>query len=149
MYYFKMSQMRQMKKTPARLKKERIKRQRAEIAAALDAGIKTRRKLEDATGINQNQQNDVFKADPVLYARYRLGLSNMLETAADNVQEIISDPDHPQHYQASVYVLKNYKNELDKTLEPKGSEEIEIEVDAKKLNKPTIIRFSRPAQDKD
>jgi len=96
------------------------------VIAALDEGKMTRSDICEATGMKMYELNSFFSDDRETFAKYKIRRKTLTDIAADNIVDIINDPKHPKHYDASKYVLQNYKSDLDGILE---SEDTEIVID--------------------
>jgi len=114
-----------MKFNQRRENKDNIKK----IIAALDADITTVTKISKATNITRAKIHKIFREDRSLHAKYIVARRTIVDQAADNIADIVSDKEHPSHYAASKYVLQTYKSDLDEHLDAKGEEEITAEVD--------------------
>lgn len=95
------------------------------IKAAIESDNSTYEKIAKATGISTYKIKEYFVKDRDLYALYKVRRRMLVELAADNIQAIVEDKYHPQHFSASKYVLQNYKSDLDSVLDLKD-EEIEL-----------------------
>lgn len=113
------------------------------VLTALEEGITTRKAICTATGLKAHELSNLFTEDRDLYAKYVVRRKTITDLAADNIVDILNDPGHPQHFQASKYVLQTYKSDLDDTLESQDSENISVEIDSKGEINPVIIKFSR------
>ncbi len=117
-----------MKRTAAE-KKKWLEDSAVLVRKALEDGYTTKGKIAKVTGIKIHLLNKLFNEDRELWAEYTIHRRTLVDLAADNIADIISDPDHKDHYQASKYVLSQYKSDLDKTLEEKDSEEVGFDVE--------------------
>lgn len=115
------------------------------VEAALEQGHFTRRQICKATDLKKTDLINLFATNRDLYAKYRVMKKSLADTAADNLQEIINDPNHPHHFQASKFVLQNYKSELDDELEAIGGE-LQVEIPqtqgGESTASPILIKFS-------
>ena len=113
------------------------------ILTALDKGFTTKGKISASTGLKITELNKIFEEDRELWAEYTMYRRTLVDLAADNIADIISDPTHKDHYQASKYVLSTYKSDLDKTLEEKGDEgEVAFEGSGERSTRVTF-RFKK------
>lgn len=87
------------------------------VKTALESGHSTRLAICKATGLTMVQLKNLFQEDREIYAEYVVYRKTIADIAADNIVTIINDPQHPQHFQASKYVLQNFKSDLDEVLE--------------------------------
>ena len=106
-------------KQAAQLRKERMAKWSLLVETAIDLGQTTKTELAESAGIKLWELADLFKFNPVLYAKYCIRRRTLVDTASDNLEMILKDPTHPQHFQASKYVLEKYKSDLDTNLEAK------------------------------
>jgi hypothetical protein len=112
--------------------------------AALNEGKLTRREICKATGLTIFDLNNLFKNDRELFAAYTVRKKLIADMAADNIMEIVNDPSHPQHFQASKFILTKYKSEFEDILESVDSQEIAVEVAGTgEAAPPVIIRFGK------
>ena len=116
------------------------------VEAALSAGHYTRKAICKATALKIGDLNNLFAVNRDLYAKYAVMRKSLANLAADNVQEILNDPNHPQHFQASKFILQNFKSDLDDELEASGGG-MEIEIPStlplsESTTSPVVIRFS-------
>ena len=94
---------------------------------AISDGHTSRRDLCKAMGIAGWELTEFFEMNPKMYKLYSSRRRELRDVALDNIQDIVEDPKHKDHYQASKYVVDNYKTDLDIILESKKSDEsIEI-----------------------
>lgn len=89
------------------------------IKAALEAGLLAREDISKNTGIALHTINTILKGDKELYAEYTLRRRTIVDLAADSLQAIVADKNHPQHFAAAKYVLSKYKSDLDESLDGK------------------------------
>ena len=132
-----------LKKLPAIQKEQRIIKITALVYAALDNGYTTRAKLVEATGLKAWEITELLKNDIKLNAVYTIRRRELVNMAADNIVDIVSDKDHPNNYAASKYVLQTYKSDLDTNLESHDSQEMEIGVGNSEGVNPIRITFGR------
>ena len=131
-----------VKKNKSREYREKIARYSAQIEVALNDGHTTKTAIGDATGLKLWEINDVFTQNVLLHAKFANYRRTLVDTAADNLEDILKNPNHPQNFQATTYVLKNYKSDLDTHLEAKSANEIEVDVRSSDTNKDITIVFS-------
>tara|TARA_R110000796_G_scaffold154621_1_gene271317 strand:- start:5206 stop:5625 length:420 start_codon:yes stop_codon:yes gene_type:complete len=97
---------------------EKLLKDRAELVrAALQSGKMIKKEICDATGLSMVELKNLFQIDREIYAEYVVLRKTIMDIAADNIVAIVNDPQHPQHFQASKELLKNFKSEFDETLE--------------------------------
>lgn len=109
------------------LKKQKLLQDRVLlIKEAMELGAATKSDISNATGLKLTTINNVFTADRELFAQYSVLRRTIVDIASDNVYAIVSDPKHPQHFQASKYVLQNFKSDLDEVLESQKDEEVSL-----------------------
>lgn len=112
------------------MKQNRRGKQRDDIAlvkAAIEHDASTYEKIKEKTGLHAYRIKELFTIDKELYALYKMRRKMLVEMAADNLQAIVEDPNHPQHFSASKYVLQHYKSDLDEVLDSKDNE-LDIEI---------------------
>lgn len=137
---------RNQEKEKAELQEKRI----LLVRAAIKENNTTKKAICKVCGIEMFVLNQLFSADKDLHAEYVIRRKTLVDVAADNLSDILNDPTHPQHFQATKYVLQNFKSDLDTSLEPKEQEEVQIEVpiaipggEGDGEQKPITIRFSK------
>jgi len=113
-------------KNKSRDRKEFLAKGRALILAALDKGFTTRKKIGDACGLKTWQVADILKHDENLWAQYTMHRKTLTDLAADNIQDILEDPNHKDHFQASKYILQKYKSDFDDSFESQQDEGLQI-----------------------
>lgn len=113
------------------------------VLSALEQGAETRKKIVEVTNLTKFEVNDVFIENKELYSQFKAMRATLVNTAADNVTEIINNPDHPKNYDASMKVLSLYKSDLDESLISKEAEELRIDLD-NDGNSPVVINFRKP-----
>jgi hypothetical protein len=72
--------------------------------------------------------NEVFAADTDLYSEFCIMRKTLVDVAADNLQDILHNREHPQNFQATKYVLEKYKSDLDSNLEAKDPGELGLTI---------------------
>lgn len=138
-----------MKKTSAREIRERVEKNTALIYAALDLGQTTRKKIGEVTGMKLHEIAKLFTEDKELYAAYTVRRKTLVDLAADNLQDIIEDTKHPQHFAATKYVLQKYKSDLDDILETQDDGEVSINLGGKSsIESPIRIIFGKQTKEK-
>ncbi len=130
-------------KNRAREAKEKLEKRSALISTALDENFTTKTSLSNATGFAIWEINDVFRDNRELYNKFCIRRRTLVDTAADNVEDILKDPLHAQHFQASKFILQTYKSDLDENLEAKNAEEISVDVRTESKGIPIQIVFSK------
>lgn len=130
-------------KSRVREKREILAKRSELINAALEDGQTTKKQLAKSAGIEIWQLNDVFKENKDLHLKFNVRRRTLADTAADNLEEILKDPDHPQHFQATKYVLQTYKTDIDENLESKEAEEMEVSVRTESETAPVVVRFGK------
>lgn len=88
------------------------------VRAALEAGCYTSSSILKATGLKRHELTNLFASEKDLAAEYVVKKKLMATIAADNIFDIINDPNHPHNFAASKYILQNYKSDLEEALEP-------------------------------
>jgi len=129
-------------KTKARELREKIAKRSALINTALEEGITTKTKLAESTGLKVFEINDVFQENRELYNKFCIRRRTLVDTAADNLEDILKDTDHPQNFQATKFILQTYKSDLDENLEAKSADEVAVEVRTESKGIPVSIIFS-------
>lgn len=134
---------RKVKRLPKRKQNELDKKRAEAIRFALENGVTTRKGLAEAAECKVYDLTNLFKKDKKLYQEYQLRRKNIAEIAADNIEEIINDPDHQHNYAASKWILTQYKSEIDNVLESKEGDEISVEIGGASESVPVVISFNK------
>jgi len=137
-----------MKKIPRQAeqaKKELREKQKSLVEAAFKLGQITKKEICDTSGLKMYELNILFKTFPELHTEFNIRRKTLVDLAADNIVEIVSDSSHPNNFAASKFVLSKYKSDLDGALEKNKDDEIEIEIGEGngKSSKPVLIRFGK------
>lgn len=130
-----------------REKKKILKDRALLVRAALDQGAMTRSDLCKICEFKLNDLVNLFAEDRELFAEYKVRRKTIVDQAADNIHAIVNDKNHPKHYEASKYILQNYKSDLDEVLESQDGEMLQIgsapQVDGVP-HSPMVITFTKP-----
>lgn len=118
----------QVAKNRKREYKEKIERYSLLIESALDDGNTTKTAIGESTGLKLWEINDVFEENKLLHAKFTRYRRTIVDTASDNLEDILKDKTHPQNFQATKYILSTYKNDLDTVLEAKSANDLEVNV---------------------
>lgn len=122
-------------------KEAKLLNSRAEfVRAALEAGHISRKDICKATGMQMHELANLFTKDRKVYAEYVVRRRTISDIASDNIMDIVNDPQHPQHFQASKYILSTYKSELDEVLESQDQSEIAVQLGSGTAS-PITINF--------
>ena len=120
------------------------------VEACLDSEISTKAEICKVTGLKRIELNTIFRENKKLYARFCVIRKLLVEKSTDNITAVVDDRTHPKNYEASKWILANYKSDLDADLDAKDSEEIEIDVnDDRKGRRPVVIRFGHKKSDEE
>lgn len=129
-------------KTKEKKQSEKVIADALLINAALDENISTKTGISEATGLAIYHINNIFARDKKLYTRFKIIRGTLADKAADNLQTILEDKQHPSHFQATKYILSTYKTDLDESMVEKKDSEIGVEV-GKSGKNPIKITFSK------
>mgnify|MGYP003637807109 FL=1 len=133
---------RSMKNTD-RKEKKLLKTRAALVRAALEAGQISRKDICNATGLQMHELANLFTQDREVYGEYVVRRKTISDIASDNILDIVNDPTHPQHFQASKYILSTYKSDLDDVLESQQESEMNINVGGESGASPINITFGK------
>lgn len=133
---------RSMKNTERKTKKL-LKTRAALVRAALEAGHITRKDICKATGLQMHELANLFTQDREVYGEYVVRRKTIADIASDNILDIVNDPTHPQHFQASKYILSTYKSDLDEVLDSQDESEMSINVGGDSKASPINITFGK------
>tara|TARA_R110000803_G_scaffold170045_4_gene233128 strand:+ start:1703 stop:2113 length:411 start_codon:yes stop_codon:yes gene_type:complete len=133
---------RSMKNTD-RKEKKLLKTRAALVRAALEAGQISRKDICNATGLQMHELANLFTQDREVYGEYVVRRKTISDIASDNILDIVNDPTHPQHFQASKYILSTYKSDLDDVLESQTESEMNINVGGESGASPINITFGK------
>ena len=121
---------------------EKIKKQIELVKTALELGHVSRREICKAADMKPHELAYIFRENRDIYREYTIRRRTLVDTAADNIQEIINDPTHPSHFAASKFILQSYKSDLDNILEHHDSEKgFEFQVGGESKASPVNITF--------
>jgi hypothetical protein len=133
-----------------RAKEKRNREQKVLFQEAIAEGKTSRRDICKSMNITTYELTGFFELNPKSYKIYSRRRRELVDTAADNLQDIVEDKLHPQHYQASKYVLDHYKTDLDNILEQKEDSPLgggtSVSVDT---GSGTIIKFTKEKERED
>lgn len=138
-----------MKKYPIQKTKEWVLTQRQEevkqlvkTTLAVNPNITTYRQIVETTGAAQYEIDKVMELCPELKAEFTVRRRSLANTAVDNIHEIVNNPNHPQNFAASKFIVQTYKNDLDEEeLIPKVSTEVGYDLKDGQIS-PVRITFS-------
>jgi hypothetical protein len=133
---------RSMKNTD-RQEKRLLKTRAALVRAALEAGQISRKDICNATGLKMHELANLLTLDREVYGEYVVRRKTISDIASDNILDIVNDPKHPQHFQASKYILSTYKSDLDDVLESQQESEMNISVGGVSGDSPINITFGK------
>ena len=111
------------------------------VRAALETGAISRKEICRATGLKLHELANLFTKDRKVYGEYVVRRKTITDIASDNIMDIVNDPTHPQHFQASKYILSTYKSDLDEVLEDKAGEDISVSLGENSKGSPITINF--------
>lgn len=117
-----------LEKSKARKTQEKQDKQRELVKAALRMGLTTKNDICKASAMALWELNELFQADKDLYNDFCVRRRTLSDVAADNLENILRDPVHPQNFQATKYVLEKYKTDIDVQLEAKNADDVDVEV---------------------
>ena len=117
------------------------------VRAALETGAISRKEICRATGLKLHELANLFTKDRKVYGEYVVRRRTITDVASDNIMDIVNDPSHPQHFQASKYILSTYKSDLDEVLESQDSNDLEINI-GDSTGSPIQINFGSNKEEK-
>ena len=112
------------------------------VRAALETGAISRKEICRATGLKLHELANLFTKDRKVYGEYVVRRKTITDIASDNIMDIVNDPTHPQHFQASKYILSTYKSDLDEVLENQDQSDLAIQV-GDNNSSPITINFGK------
>lgn len=124
-------------------KKDKLELDKGLIRAALEANVTTLRKIKELTGLSKIRITKILDDDKELRGMYMIRRKMMLNTAVDNIQDIVDDFKHPQNYQASKYLIGEYKSDLDVIFDKKDVEDFSAEISMDNDGAPVVISFGK------
>ena len=98
------------------------------IREAIKQGIVLNRDLANVAGIKMHDLKNIFTNDRTLYAEFCVAKKTIENLAADNIYKIVEDETHPKNYDASKFIIQNFKTEMDDILDGKNGEMLDIEI---------------------
>ena len=126
---------------------ERKTKKLNEKRAALEAGHITSKDICNATGLKMHELANLFTKDREVYGEYVVRRKTISDIASDNILDIVNDPTHPHHFQASKYILSTYKSDLDDVLESQDESEMSIQMGKSNAKSPITITFGSKKED--
>ena len=132
----------QVKRNTTKAKEEKNATQAELVRAAMRLNITTKSSICERTGLRLWELNEIFAADVGLFSEFCIMRRTLADTAADNLEEILKDKSHPQHFAATKYVLQTYKTDLDANLDAKKTDEVEVNFRNDGVN-PINITFGK------
>lgn len=141
-----MGQMKNPLRDAKKLKEERIRL----VEAAIGAGLSTRKEIAEVANMKLHELSNLFSVEKELYAKYCVLRKMIVDMASDNIFDIVADKQHPKNYDASKYVVTNYKSDLDSTLESKD-EDIDVQIGGSGASgaSPITIRFGKKKKEEE
>lgn len=130
-----------LQKTKERKLSEKMAKSVTLVRAAMRLGFSTKSDLAQTSGMKIWELNEVFQSDKDLYAEFCIMRKTLVDVAADNLQDILFNKEHPQNFQATKYVLEKYKSDLDSNLEAKDATEIGLSIGGAGSPSPVRITF--------
>ena len=125
-------------------KQAKVLETRAELVrSALEMGHISRQDICRATGLKLHELANLFTQDRKVYGEYVVRRKTIADIASDNILEIVNNPEHPQHFQASKYILSTYKSELDEVLESQNADDVSINIGGESKTMPFTINFGK------
>jgi len=128
-----------------RAKEKRNREQKVAFQEAISDGHTSRRDVSNAMGLKHFELSNFFEENPKCYKVYTQRRRELVDIAADNVQDIVEDPTHPKHYEASKYVLQNYQSDLDNILTPHDGEALVVASEG--TGNGVVIKFQKIEKD--
>ena len=121
-----------------------VSKEREEIIAeALKQGHTTRKTISKATGLDPTIVSMMLSNNPELRNEWIVKKRMMVDVSVDNINDIINDAKHKDHFQASKWVASNIDSELSTILFPTQSDlQIEIGGTDNVDDNPVIIKFT-------
>ena len=113
---------------------------------AISDGYTSRRDVSKAMGMTSFELSNFFEDNPKCYKIYTQRRRELVDIAADNIQDIIEDKTHSKHYEASKYVLQSYKSDLDNILDKNDGESISIGAGDEESS-GIVIKFGKKSND--
>ena len=139
-----------MSKKMSNSKRAKDKRNRENRDTFLDAiadGYTSRRDICKSMGLASHELTEFFEDNPKSYKIYASRRRELVDIAADNIQDIVEDKAHPSHYNASKYVLDHYKTDLDNILDQKDGDDVKLNLE--NTGSGVVIKFTKPEKKED
>jgi len=113
------------------------------IRAAIKQGKTTRSTIAKATGLEKTIVSMMLANNTELRNEWIVNKRMMVDVSVDNINDIINDPQHKDHFQASKWVASNIDSELSTILFPTQSDlQIEIGGTDGVDDNPVVIKFT-------
>ena len=139
---------RKMTKTGSKVNEEKLKKDSLLIQTAMNQGAITRKQISQKTGLPLSRIAQVFRKNEELYGEYKVNFQSIKDTAVDNLVAILDNPKHARLFEASKYILQNYKTEFDKHFSKKD-DDMEILIGGRSTAAPIKIVFGKTDSDEE
>ena len=127
----------------------KLERRARMVRAAMDVGYYLRKDICKVTEMKLHELRGVLAKDKKLYAEYKVRKRSVMDMASDNIYDIVSDPNHPKNYDASKYMLTQFKSEYDEILDGKDGDDMSVSVNDAGMGNGFKITFSKKKEDKE
>ncbi len=116
-----------LKLTRKEAKKRKYEKIKYQIEEMLDSGVILKSEMKKQLKISFYELNEVIKAFPELRAKWTVRRRSITDIAADNIAEIVSNKKHPRNYEASRFIVQNFKSDLDSDLDAKDDDDVSVD----------------------
>jgi hypothetical protein len=120
---------------------KRNRENKAQFQDAIADGHTSRRDICKAMNLASHELTEFFETNPKMYKLYASRRRELVDIAADNIQDIVEDKAHPSHYAASKYVLDHYKTDLDNILDQKDDDSVTLS--SSNVDSGVVIKFTK------
>ena len=130
-------------------RKSLLEDKKLRIREAIKQGVVLSRDLAKIAGIKLHDLKNIFTNDRELYAEYCVAKKTIENLAADNIYKIVEDESHPKNYDASKFIIQNFRTEIDDVLDGKNGEMLDIEIGGKSDGGGITLKFGNSKDEKD
>ena len=130
-------------------KKSLLEDRKLRVREAIKQGVVISRDLANIAGIKLHDLKNIFTNDRELYAEYCVAKKTIENLAADNIYKIVEDESHPKNYDASKFIIQNFRTEIDDILDGKNGEMLDIEIGGNSDGGGITLKFGNSKDEKD
>ena len=130
-------------KRDAEKRKSQLEDKKLRIRKAIEEGIVLRKDICKIAEIKMNDLRNIFTNDRELYAEFCVGRKLITDLASENIYNIVKDPTHQKNYDASKFIIQNFKTDIDDSLESKDGEMVDIQLGGGSSGGGITLKFGK------